>query len=210
MPVQNLFTGLSGVPSVAIILFLVLGAVLAAQLWYLRPKRKLPSIPSLEETSPQPLSEAQEFKPLSQRQILIVGFLLVLLVITPVAVFVFKQTQEAKKITLVPSPTPTLTARPAPTKTPTPLPIPTFTPLPESATPSATPKELAKKLFTSPTPTLTPTPTPTKVGAVSPTPSPTELPKAEKPKELPGASDTQKTILWLIGGVLLLLTGLAL
>jgi len=207
MSAQSLFSSLSSVPSVAVILFFVLGVVLAAELWYLRPKRKLPPIPSYDKPPPQPAPKLQEFRPLSQRQIWIIGFLLVLLVIIPTAVFLWKQTQEAKRVTLVPSPSP-LMVTPWPTFTP--LPTPTFGPE-LTATPSAAPKELAKKPLFSPTPTAASTASPTakpKVGALSP--SPTGTPQVEKPKELPGAASTQKTILAVSGGILLILAGLVL
>lgn len=224
MAAQELLTSLSNVPSAAIVFFFVLGAVLVAELWYLRPKRKLPPIPSLEERpappslgqpaapltplSPtSPVVEPAGFKPLSQKQIYMVGFLIFLLVIIPLAVFLFKRTEETKKaVTLLPTPTAALREFAPPTEKP--LSTPTFIPLPEKATPSATPRRMAGGTLT--TPTATPTATPewrSKGGELSSTSSATPLPKAKKPEELPDASFPEQAVFLALVGLPALVIG---
>lgn len=233
MTAQELLTSLSSVPSVAIVFFFVLAAVLIAELWYLRPKRRLPPIPPPRGGIAPPLPgqpaapsspvslpfEPTGFSPLSQKQIYLVGFLVFLLVVIPLAVFLFKRTQETKEaVTLLPSPTAVVRETASPTRTPFSLPTPTLTPWPEGATPSATPRELAGGVLTTPTPTPTPTPTrkptasptPTpewkpKGGAVSPTP--TSFPKTERPEELPDASFSEQAIFLALIGLPALLVG---
>ena len=198
---ETLTTIFTNIPLPALALFVILGVVLGVEVWYLRPKRKLPPIPSEETpTSPQP---PQEFKPLSQKQIAIISGLIILLIIIPLSAYLFKKTQEAKKVPPLPSPTvfipsPTPTRRPLPTLTPTPF----FPPTP-TATVTATPRETIK-----PTPTRTPTPTPQKtpkVGAPSPTATP--LPKVEKPEELPPAASNQQILFLVLVGLLTLSLG---
>lgn len=226
MTVQELLTGLGNVTGAALTFFLILGLVLIVELWYLRPKRKLPPIPPpVGVTTPlaPPGMEAAlppkpgGFSPLSQKQIYLVGFLVFLLVIIPFAVFLFKRTQEAKKeVALVPSPTADVRKLAPPTKTPFPLSTPTLAPLPGQATPSATPRELAAGGLITPTPTptlrptMSPTPTPgwqPKGGFVSATPSATPLPKAQKPKELPDTSFSAQAAFLAIAGLSALLVG---
>lgn len=226
MTVQELLTGLGNITGAALTFFFILGLVLIAELWYLRPKRKLPPIPpsvGAETSLSLPGAEAslppkpEGFSPLSQKQIYLVGLLVFLLVIIPFGVFLFKRTQEAKKeVALIPSPTAVVGKLAPPTKTPFPLPTSTLVPLSGQATPSATPRELAVSGLTTPTPTptlrprMSPTPAPgwlPKGGFVSATPSATPLPKAQKPKELPDASFSAEVVFLVIAGLLALLVG---
>lgn len=229
MAIQNLLASLSSVPSAAVIFFFVLGAILIAELWYLRPKRKLPPIPPspapvvpplpgvptapFPSTRPSPAGD----KPLSQKQLYLVGFLIFLLVVIPLAVFLFKRTQDVQKeVVLAPSPTTMVRELAPPTRTPFAVPAPTLIPLPGAATPSATPRELAGGKLTIPTatptskPTVTPTATPdrrSKGGTVFPTASATPLPKTKKPEELPDASFSDQFFFFILAGLPALLMG---
>jgi hypothetical protein len=196
MQLEIIFSSLENIPKAALLLFIVLGVVLVVEVWYLRPKRKLPPIPTREggSATPPPTPKLTRFRPLKKGQILLTAFLLILLVVIPLGTFLLKQTWEAeKRIASFPSLPPTIIPLPTPGASlkPTFLPSPT----PELTTsPSATPGELAWTLPTpSPKPTRSPE-IPSKGAPAIASPSPT-LPAVKKPEELPEAAVSEQLIL---------------